>query len=319
MSYPRLLADIGGTNARFAMLYAGRTMPSEVAVLPCRDHSSLLDAICGYLAQHTVVAPRWCAIGIATAVTDDWVSMTNHPWAFSIQELKAALALERLVVINDFTALALALPQLREGDLRAIGAGEAKPHATKALLGPGTGLGVAGLVPQGSGYVPIVGEGGHVTLAATNDIEAAVITRLRQRFGHASAERALSGPGLVNLYVACCELAGRTAAPLEAHQVSQCALNDEDPLCRQAVELFFALLGTTAGNLALTLGAFGGVYIGGGVVPRLLALMESSPFRARFEAKGRFASYLADIPTWVIDSDFPPALVGAARALETPD
>lgn len=319
MSYPRLLADIGGTNARFAMLYAGRTMPSEVAVLPCRDHSSLLDAICGYLAQHTLVAPRWCAIGIATAVTSDWVSMTNHPWAFSIQELKSALALERLVVINDFTALALALPHLRESDLRAIGPGQAQPMAAKALLGPGTGLGVAGLVVQGSGYVPVVGEGGHVTLAATNDLEAGVLIKLRQRFGHASAERALSGPGLVNLYVACCELAGRTAALLEARQVSQRALNDEDPQCRQAVDLFFAFLGTTAGNLALTLGALGGVYIGGGVVPRLLALMESSSFRARFEAKGRFANYLADIPTWVIDSDFPPALVGAARALETPD
>ena len=319
MSFPRLLADIGGTNARFAMHYAGRTMPSEVAVLPCYEHASLLDAICGYLAQHTLVAPRWCAIGIATPVTGDWVSMTNHPWSFSIKELEAALGLERLVVINDFTALALALPQLHENELRAIGAGAARPHAPKALLGPGTGLGVAGLIVHGKQYVPVVGEGGHVTLAATNEAEDAVLVKLRQRFGHVSAERALSGPGLVNLYLACCEVAGRTPAALESQQVSSRALSDEDPLCRRAVELFFAFLGTTAANLALTLGAFGGVYIGGGVVPRLSALMESSPFRARFEAKGRFAGYLSEIPTWVIESDFPPALLGAARALEIAD
>ena len=316
MSFPRLLADIGGTNARFAMLYAGRSMPSEVAVLPCNEHASLLDAICGYLAQHTLVAPRWCSIGIATPVTGDWVSMTNHPWSFSINELKTSLALERLIVINDFTALALALPSLRESELRAIGPGAALPHATKAVIGPGTGLGVAGLISSGGSYVPVVGEGGHVTLAATSEAEEAVLARLRQRFGHASGERALSGPGLVNLYVACCEEAGRTPAAFEAQQISNRALNDEDPLCRKAVDLFFAFLGTTAGNLALTLGAFGGVYIGGGVVPRLLPLMESSAFRARFEAKGRFASFLGRIPTWVIESEFPPALIGAARALD---
>ena len=317
MSFPRLLADIGGTNARFAMHFAGRSMPSELAVLPCNQHASLLDAICGYLAQHTLVAPRSCAIGIATPITGDQVSMTNHPWSFSIKELQSALALERLLVINDFTALALALPQLHDNELRSIGPGVAKPNAPKALLGPGTGLGVAGLIWHANAYIPVVGEGGHVTLAATNEAEDAVLTMLRRRFGHVSAERALSGPGLVNLYVACCELAGRAPLSLGAQQVASQALNDEDPQCRKAVELFFAFLGTSAGNLALTLGAFGGVYIGGGVVPRLLALMESSPFRARFEAKGRFAAYLSDIPTWIIESDFPPALLGAAKALDT--
>ena len=317
MTYPRLLADIGGTSARFAMLYAGRSVPAELAVLPCAQYASLLDAICGYLAQHTNVAPRWCSIGIATAISGDWVSMTNHPWAFSIRELKSALALERLIVINDFTALALALPHLREDELRAVGPGSAKPGAPKAVLGPGTGLGVAGLIACGAAYVPVVGEGGHVTLAAADEAEDAVLARLRHRFSHASAERALSGPGLVNLYVACCEVAGRTPAALEAPQVTQRALNDSDPLCRRAVDLFFAFLGSTAGNLALTLGAFGGVYIGGGIVPRLSALMEASAFRARFEAKGRFAPYLREIPTWVIESEFSPALLGAAQALES--
>ncbi len=316
MSYPRLLADIGGTHARFAMLYAGRSMPSELAVLACDQHASLLDAIIGYLTQHTVVTPRWCAIGIATPVTGDRVSMTNHAWTFSIRELQAALGLERLVVINDFTALAFALPHLRESDLRQIGPGMARPNAPRALLGAGTGLGVAGLLPAGAAQLPVVGEGGHVTLAAQDDAEDAVLRVLRRRFGHVSAERALSGPGLVNLYLACCETAGRTPMALDAGDVTQHALNDDDPQCRRAVEMFFAFLGSTAGNLALTLGAFGGVYVGGGIAPRLLALMEASPFRARFEAKGRFSDYLREIPTWVIASDFPPALLGAAKAFD---
>lgn len=166
------------------------------------------------------------------------------------------------------------------------------------------------------GNCPFVGAGGHATLAAQDDAEDAVLRVLRRRFGHVSTERALSGPGLVNLYLACCEVAGRTPLALEPEQVTQRALNDEDPHCRRAVEMFFAFLGTTAGNLALTLGAFGGVYIGGGIAPRLLGLMEASPFRARFESKGRFSDYLRDVPTWVIASDFPPVLIGAAKALD---
>ncbi len=316
LTAPRLLADIGATNARFALLFPGCSVPTGLELLPCRDHATLFDAICSYLAHHPGVAPRCCAIGIATPVLGDRVSMTNHPWSFSIRELQGALALERLVVINDFAALALALPQLQTHQLHATGAGKARPGAPKAVLGPGTGLGVSALIAHGDQLVPLAGEGGHVTLCATNDVEDAVIAKLRKRFGHASAERALSGPGLVNLYLACCEIAGRAPETLEPEQVSARALRDADPMCCRAVDLFFALLGTTAGNLALTLGALGGVYVGGGVVPRLLALMEASPFRARFEAKGRYESYLREIPTWVIVSEVSPALLGAARALD---
>ena len=316
MTAPRLLGDIGATNARFALLFPGHAAPTELTVLPCRDHATLLVAIRSYLALHPQVAPRACAIGIATAVLDDQVTMTNHPWSFSIRELQAALALERLVVINDFTALALALPLLEPNDLRAVGRGQARRGAPVAVLGPGSGLGVSGLIAHGAAMVPLVGEGGHVTLAAANDAEEAVIAKLRQRFGHASAERALSGPGLVNLYLACCEIAGHTPRNLQPDQVTQLALNGEDPMCLRAVDMFFALLGGAAGNLALTLGALGGVYIGGGIVPRLRSLLEPSQFRARFEAKGRYAAYLSQIPTWVIAAAFPPALLGAARALE---
>ncbi|MEQ1804943.1 MAG: glucokinase [Burkholderiaceae bacterium] len=316
MTAPRLLGDIGATNARFALLHPGHSAPCALAVLKCVEHPTLFDAIRSYLARQAPAAPRFGAIGIATPVLDDRVSMTNHPWSFSIRELQAALRMERLVVINDFTALALALPLLQAHELHGIGPGQARPGAPKAVLGPGTGLGVSALIGRGDDFVPLAGEGGHVTLSATDEAEDAVIAKLRERFGHASAERALSGPGLVNLYTACCEIAGRKPLPLDPEQISALALSDADPICRRAVELFFALLGTTAGNLALTLGALGGVYIGGGIVPRLMALIDASPFRTRFEAKGRYADYLRDIPTWVIVSEVSPALLGAARALD---
>lgn len=316
MNRPRLLADIGATNARFALLFPGQSRPTAMAVLACREHATLLAAIRSYLAQHSPLPPHAGAMGIATPVLGDRVSMTNHAWSFSIAELQAALGLERLVVINDFAALALALPLLQASDLQKIGPGQARAGAPMAVLGPGSGLGVSALIAHSGSVVPIAGEGGHVTLSATDAAEEAVIEKLRLRFGHASAERALSGPGLVNLYVACCELAGDSPRVLEPAQVSALALSNQDPICRAAVEMFFALLGSTAGNLALTLGALGGVYLGGGIVPRLLPLLEASRFRARFEAKGRYAGYMREIPTWVITSEFPPALLGAMRALE---
>jgi glucokinase len=186
------------------------------------------------------------------------------------------------------------------------------------LIGPGTGLGVSGLLPAtgGHGAIPINGEGGHVTLAPTSELEDAVVGLLRRRFGHASAERALSGPGLVNLYASLCELEGVPARALAAADVTAAALADTDRQCLGAVDLFFDFLGNVAGNLALSIGARGGMYIGGGIVPRLGRRIDSSNFRERFEDKGRFRAYLREIPTFVVDAGISPALVGAARALD---
>jgi glucokinase len=195
------------------------------------------------------------------------------------------------------------------------------PRAAIALLGAGTGLGASGLLPVGrDAYVPITGEGGHVTLAPGDDRESAVLERLRHRYGHASAERALSGPGLVNLYVAVCELNGRAVQALSPAEVIAQARGEGggavDACCATALELFFNFLGGVAGNLALTLGARGGVYIGGGIAPRLLPEMGRSAFRERFEGKGRFRDYLRGIPTLVIDAEVSPAFIGASRALD---
>ena len=317
MTYPRLLGDIGGTNARFAWQAAPGGPLTDIATLPAADHATLLDAIRAYLQTHGKSGPRWCAIGIANPITGDRVQMTNHHWSFSISDTQDALGLDRFLLINDFTALALSLPALERAQLRQAGGGEPVAGGPIALLGPGTGLGVSGLLhtPTGQG-VPLNGEGGHVTLGGVTDREDAVVAALRRRFGHASAERALSGPGLVNLYEALCEVDGVAARPMTAAAVTAAALSGADPVAVEAEAIFFSLLGTVAGNLALSLGARAGVYIGGGIVPRLGERILSSSFRARFEGKGRFQLYLAAIPVFVVAAETSPALVGAARALD---
>jgi glucokinase len=314
--FPRLLGDIGGTHARWAWQPDAGSGVQDVSVRPCAANASLFDSAAAYLAEHGHPQPVWVGIGIATAVTSDHVQMTNHAWGFSIAALKRALGVERCLVINDFTALAMSLTALGAADLRTVGAGQAVPGATVALLGPGTGLGVSGLVPQlGGGWSAISGEGGHLTLAASDDHEAALIGVLRQRFGHVSAERVLSGSGLVNLYGALCRLGGQAERALQPSDVTAAALDGSDALCVQALQQFTAFLGNVAGNLALTLGAQGGVYIGGGIVPRLGASFDATLFRRHYENKGRFTDYLRAIPTSVITASAP-ALIGASRALD---
>ena len=196
--------------------------------------------------------------------------------------------------------------------------GCAVASAPMALIGPGTGLGVSGLVPDGQGgWLPLAGEGGHVSLAAQTDLEAQVIQQLARRYeGHVSAERVLSGPGLVALHQALAALRGMTADPdITPAHITQAALQAHDPLSLQTLETFSAFLGTVAGDLALTLGARGGVYLGGGILPHWRGWLAQSPFRARFEAKGRYRDYMAAIPVWWIDAPTSPALLGAARAL----
>lgn len=311
-----LAADIGGTNARFGWIDHEGAPIEHVQVLPCADHATVGDAVRAYLAAHTLPAPASMAMGIATPVVDDLVRMTNHHWAFSQQALRAELGLERLLVLNDFTTLALALPSLPTAHLRQLGGAAVNHAAPKGLIGPGTGLGVSGLLPSPAGWVAIAGEGGHVTLAAHDDREEAVIHQLRHRHGHVSAERAVCGSGLVSLYEAVCAVESRDADKLLPSDVTSRGLAGTDPACTEALSHFCAFLGSVAGNLALTLGARGGVYIGGGIVPRLGHFVDSSRLRERFEDKGRFREYLHPIPLLVIDASVSPALDGAARALE---
>ena len=321
-TFPRLLGDVGGTNARFGWQASAHSGIEHVLVLPCAAHDTLEAAIRAYLELKNLPMPRVGALGIANPITGDVIRMTNHHWSFSISEMQRNLGLSQLNVINDFTALALALPSIPSSQLVQVGGQTAQPFSPKALIGAGTGLGVSGLLPTDADdhWVPIAGEGGHVTLAAQNDTEYRVIELIRQRYGHVSAERAVCGAGLVDLYHAVRQLAGQAGVEVSsAAQVSERALQAQDPVALQAMELFCGFLGSVAGNLALTLGARGGVYLGGGMVARWGAWFDQSPFRARFEAKGRFQPYLASIPCWVIDPSAAPALQGAARALDLLD
>lgn len=318
MDGPRLVIDLGGTNARLARQAAAGAVLTHPASYPCSRFGGVEALVRHYLAHEGAgTALQQAAIGIASPILGDEVVMTNLAWRFSRSALSDALGLQRLVVVNDFTALALALPLLAPEELVAVGGGEPVQGAAWALLGPGTGLGVSGLVPGPDGRLaPIAGEGGHVTLAGADAHEDAVLAVLRRRFGHASAERVLSGPGLVALYQAVCEVAGHAAAPLDPGGVSRAAVDGSDAAAVATLGLFFGLLGSVAGNLALTLGAQRGVFIGGGIVPALGDTIHRSGFRARFEAKGRYADYLSRIPTWVIHASTPPALRGVARALD---
>ena len=317
-SFPRLMGDVGGTNARFALQESPGAEPSQVKTYSVAAYANIDDAMKAYLDEITGAKPRQGAVGIANPIVGDFLRMTNSPWAFSIEALRVTLGLDRLLFINDFTALALSLPSLKSDHLRLVGperAADAK--AAIGLLGPGTGLGVSGLLYDTAGHlVPLGGEGGHVSLASANAREDAVIAVLRDRFGHASAERALQGAGLVAMYEALCKIDGATAASLDPAGVTAAAMAGSDARCVEVIELFFAFLGSVAGNLALTLGARGGVYIGGGIVPRLGDWIDRSTFRERFIAKGRFRAYLDAIPTWLIHAETSPALIGAARALD---
>lgn len=317
----RLLADIGGTNARFAWQAGPGEAITDITVLPCADYPGLTDAIASYLSGIGRQAPSTAALAIANPITGDHVQMTNHHWSFSQSEVQQRFGFRRWRLLNDFTALALAVPALSPADLRQVGGKGALAGAPMALLGAGTGLGVSGLLPDGQGgWVPLAGEGGHVTLPAQTVRERQVMDGLFRLHGHASAERVISGQGLLETFRLLCQAdqadTGGLVAPAA---VTEAALAGRHPQAVEALDMFCALLGSVAGNLALTLGARGGVFVGGGIVPRLGTVFDRSPFRERFESKGRFRDYLAGIPVWVITATQSPALLGASRALDAGD
>lgn len=311
---PRLVADIGGTNTRFALFSDSLGTLSRERSMSCDRYAGPVEAIEAYLTQTNAQRPREIAMAVATSVTGDQVKLTNSHWNFSIEATKHALKLDRLLLLNDFTALALSLPHLTPAQQRQVGGGQVASNAAIALIGAGTGLGVSGLLPTKDGYVPIEGEGGHVSFSPANPREVEILRIVWREFAHVSAERLISGIGLDSLYRAIAELEGKSGAAPTPATITDQALLDNDPLCCDVMNTFCAMLGTAAGNLAVTLGARGGVYIGGGIVPRLGEFFDRSPFRARFESKGRFSDYLKAIPTKVILADYP-ALTGAAQAL----
>jgi glucokinase len=317
--YPWLVADIGGTNARFGVIRGKGAAPTEVEVLRASDFASPEAAALAYLEgvaarDRRMLRPRHAAFALATPVTGDTVKFTNSPWILTRQQVQRALGLEQLHLLNDFEALAWSLPHLASTDLRVFGGGSFDAHLPRAVVGPGTGLGVAACVPSGRTWRPLPSEGGHATLAAGDDFESAVLSAARRRHDHVSAERLLSGIGLPSLLVAVADVRGEHTAELDAAEITRRALTENDALCMATLATFCAMLGSFAGNVALTFGARGGVLVAGGIVEKLGELFYESRFRERFEAKGRFRDYLSAIGTAVITAPYP-ALNGAAHAI----
>jgi glucokinase len=312
---PHLLGDIGGTNARFALVMGNGSPITHEVTLPTGQFPDLAAAASAYLQQVGQTAVRQACIAIANPIDGDLLKMTNNHWQFSIEATRQSLGLDGLLMLNDWEAMAMAAPALNGRDLEQIGPGEPVSNAPKGLIGPGTGLGVSSLVRSRQGdWVPIAGEGGHVSLSPTSEREADILRVLWQTYPHVSAERVISGMGLENLYRAICQLNGTEPEALVAAQVSERGLAASDVACEEALACMCSMLGNAAANLALTLGARGGIYIGGGVIGRLGDYFARSGFRAAFVAKGRFESYMQRIPTYVIRAE-QPALIGCAMAL----
>jgi len=309
MPPPKLLADIGGTNARFA-LELGNGEIAAIASLRCDDYPTLSQAIQHYLSSVEAVAVgaidvEEAAVAIAADIRSDRVSMTNRDWQFSTDAMRKELGLRSLVLVNDFTAMALSIPRLNDIDTLRIGGGQANPQGAIGLVGPGTGFGVSALIPSDGKWSALVTEGGHVNFAPSNELEIQILQYAWREFSHVSVERLLSGIGLNIVYRAICEVRGAVAEELSVADIVQRALDGQCACCDETIDAFCDMLGTAAANVALTIGATGGMYIGGGIVPRLGARFAASGFRRRFEDKGRFAAYLANIPTYVITADNP--------------
>ncbi len=311
-----LVADIGGTNARFALADLATLDLSHIRQIRCSAEPSVAAALSGYLTS-LPASPARGAIAVAAPILGEEISLTNSTWSFTKRELCRIAGFEELLVLNDFEALARALPYLGAEDLRQIQGGEPEPQAPKLALGPGTGLGVAGLLWSGNGWIAVAGEGGHASLGAKNERELALLERLRHGRAHLSAERVLSGPGLADLYCAIAVSRGERPEQREPHDVVMRGLTGEDEAAEEALAFFVACLGGFAGDAALLFGARGGVYLGGGIAPNILPLLEGASFRDAFVQKGRMAAYLEMIPVYVIVAEFA-AMKGAAEAIRAP-
>lgn len=316
MTQYALVGDVGGTNARLALCDVASGDISQAKTYSGLDYPSLEAVVQVYLQEQDATVEDGC-IAIACPVTDDWVAMTNHTWAFSIAEMKQNLGFTHLEMINDFTAVSMAIPMLKKEHLIQFGGGEPVEGKPIAVYGAGTGLGVSHLVHVDKRWISLPGEGGHVDYAPNNEEEGIILEELRAELGHVSAERVLSGPGLVYLYRAIVKSDGRLPENLQPKDVAARALEGGCIDCRRTLSLFCVMMGRFGGNLALTLGTFGGVFIAGGIVPRFLEFFKASGFRGGFEDKGRFKAYVQDIPVYLIVHDNPGLLGAGAHMRQT--
>ena len=322
--FPSIVADIGGTNSRFSLVtgkepvgqHNAQFVIEHTQILQGANYASLQDALAAYIDTLEGIKPFSACIAIAGPVQSDVVKMTNLPWSFSQRDVCKQFGFHNFIAINDYTAAALATTQLQHEGLHSVIAGKRVANANKAVLGAGTGLGVAGLAYTPKRWVPIPSEGGHVNMAPADAYEADVIKALMKRFDYVSAETCVSGPGFVNLYNAIADVTDTKAETLKPKDITQRAIDGSDELCRETLDVFCGFLATVSSNLALTYSATGGVYIGGGIAPRFPEYIANSQrFKARFHQKGAMNHFVQDIPVDVITYE-KTAFLGAAAWLE---
>jgi glucokinase len=304
-----LVADIGATPTRCAIATPGHRTTEHLKVVSNADFESAGDVLGGFLAS-LPSKPVCGALAIAAPISGDEVSMINRNWAFNRLKLASRLGLDRLEVINDFHAVAYALPLIGNKDRAEVGVATEYRPGNRAVLGPGSGLGVGAWIGDGKRGIPVTGEGGHVTLAGRDEQEDRIIARLRERYGHCSAERVLSGPGIIALHSAMHDGEMKTSREITTGTV--------DPKCRATMEQFYRFLASVSADLAMTTGAYGGLYVAGGIVPAHVEQIRASSFRERFEDKGRYRDYMRAIPTYVI-TDPMPGLTGLSSYIATLD
>jgi len=309
-----IVADIGGTNARFSSVHLQHMYVSNTNVFSCSDFPDLASAFQFYKQRHNLENIKQAAIAIACPIQGDQVQMTNFHWQFSIKKLKQDLGLKHLKVMNDFTAAAMCIPQIKDNEKIQIGPGAARNDQPSIILGAGTGLGVATLFPDDHGFKVLPGEGGHADWCVHDEQEWFIYTFLSERYGHVSIERVLSGAGIEDIYQALSAFYHQAPQPLDASQIASLALKRECKIAISTINQFIKTLAHVSGDLALTQAALGGVYIAGGIVPKLLKLINPLCFRQCFEAKGRFESYNQLIATYIISAS-QPGIIGAAAYL----
>jgi glucokinase len=315
-----LIGDIGGTNARFAIADPARAGFSDAKTLQCAEYVSANAAIRHYLNDLSVGAPGAICLGVAGPVFENTVQVTNNHWTLNAADIAADFSIEDVRLLNDFEAVAYSIPQLQAEDSKVIGLPDQRPKLSGdfniAILGPGTGLGTAGLVRRGQAVIPIVGEGGHIGFAPKSQMQMEILGALHSKFDRVSVERLVSGSGIENIYWALTRIHGERRTHLTAQEIFARSGDEVDPRATETTQMFFEILGQVAGDLALALGAVDGVYIAGGITKRYSALLQNSGFRNAFDNKGSYRDYMERIPTLLITHDEPGLLGAAYCALE---
>ncbi|HEV7416802.1 glucokinase [Tianweitania sediminis] len=317
LNFPILVGDIGGTNARFAILTGPHAEPKEYPVVKTAEFATLDEAIQASILDKTSLRPVSAVLAVAGPVEGDEIRLTNCPWVVRPRTLFADLGFSELIVLNDFEAQALAVVALGADHLEQIGGEPSEGVASRVVLGPGTGLGVAGLIHACHTWIPVPGEGGHMDIGPRTERDYAVWPHLERIEGRVSGEQLLCGRGLVNLYRAVALTDNKPVALETPADITGAALDKSDPVAVEAVDMFVTCLGRTAGDLALVFMSRGGVFLTGGIAQKIVPALKSGAFRAAFEDKAPHTHLLRTMPVYVITHPMA-ALVGLAAFARTP-